>query len=296
MQPHYDTEMRLDVKVPMRDGVNLSADIYLPRAHGKFPTVLMRTPYSNNMETMIEKARGLANSGYVCVIQDCRGRWDSDGEFLALFGEGADGYDTQEWIGNQEWSDGKIGTAGPSYLGLVQWQSAPYRSEFLTCMAPRVVFCNLYSGMVYPGGAFQLNLLITWGMRTNARTAQSIEYHNWTEVFRTLPLVDMDERAGRDLPFWKDWIEHPADDDYWAHGNVEKKWDEIAAPALNMGGWYDLWAQNTFTNFNGLRQHGRTPEARQSKLIVGPWTHGLSVSTRTGDVDFGANSMVDLEG
>lgn len=295
MQPHYDTEMRLDVKVPMRDGVDLSADIYLPRARGKFPTVLVRTPYSNNMDAMIEKARRLANNGYVCVIQDCRGRWDSDGEFYAFLVEGADGYDTQEWIGNQEWSDGKIGTAGGSYLGLVQWQSAPYRSEFLTCMAPRVICCDFYSGMVHPGGAFQLNVLITWGLRTNARTAQSIEYHNWTEVFRTLPIVDMDKRAGRDLPFWKDWIEHPVDDDYWAQGNVEKKWDEIAAPALNMGGWYDVFAQNAFTNFNGLRQHGRTPEARQSKLIVGPWPHGLSVSTRTGDVDFGANSMVDLD-
>ena len=133
MQPNYDVEMNLDVKVPMRDGINLSADIYLPKAHEKFPTVLMRTPYSNNTDAMIEKGFRLANNGYVCMIQDCRGRWDSDGEYYP-FHEGEDGYDTQEWIGAQAWSNGKIGMAGGSYVGLVQWQSAPHRSEFLTCI------------------------------------------------------------------------------------------------------------------------------------------------------------------
>ena len=294
MLTNYDVEMRLDVKVPTRDGVNLSADIYLPRAQGKFPTVLMRTPYDNNTDLMIDKGRRLANNGYACVIEDCRGRWDSDGEYYP-FHEGPDGYDTQEWIGEQEWSSGKIGMAGGSYGGLVQWQSAPHRSEFLTCIAPRVICCDFFSGLVYPGGAFQLNVLMTWGMRTNGRTAQSIEYHNWTEAFRALPLNQMDELAGRDLSFWKDWIQHATYDDYWAAMNDEERWGEIAAPAFNMGGWFDLYAQHTFINFNGLRLHGRTPEAQQSKLIVGPWPHVLSASPRTGDIDFGANSMVDLE-
>ena len=295
MQPHYDVEMRLDVKVPMRDGVELSADMYLPRGEGKFPTVLMRTPYSNNTDDMIAKGCRLANSGYACVIQDCRGRWDSAGDYYP-FREGEDGYDTQEWVGRQEWSDGKIGMAGGSYVGLVQWQSAPHRSEFLKCIAPRVICCDFFSGLAYPGGAFQLNVMMTWGMRTNGRTAQSIEYHNWTEAFRALPVLEMDEFAGRGLDFWKDWVRHPRYDDYWAEFNDEERWGEMAAPAFNMGGWYDLYASNTFINFNGLRQHGRTPEARQSKLIVGPWPHALSSSARTGDVDFGVHSMANLEG
>ncbi len=294
MQPAYDVEMRLNVKVPMRDGVNLSADIYLPGASGKYPTVLIRTPYDNNGEAMIEKGRRLANQGYACVIQDCRGRWDSDGDYYP-FREGEDGHDTQEWIGRQEWSSGKIGMSGGSYVGLVQWQSAPHRSEFLTCIAPRVICCDYFTGLVHPGGAFQLAVLMTWGMRTNGRTAQSIEYHNWTEAFRALPVIEMDERAGRNLSFWKDWVQHAAYDDYWAAMNDEERWGEIAAPALNMGGWYDLYAQHAFINFNGLRLQGRTPEAKQSKLIVGPWPHRLSGSPRTGDIDFGADSMFDLE-
>ncbi|MBI4531062.1 MAG: CocE/NonD family hydrolase [Candidatus Latescibacteria bacterium] len=295
MQPNYDVEMRLNVKVPMRDRVNLSADIYLPKAHERLPTVLIRTPYSNNADVLIEKGRRLANNGYVCVIQDCRGRWDSDGEYYPFRDDGKDGCDTQEWAGRQEWSNGKIGMAGGSYVGWVQWASAPHRSEFLTCLAPRVICCDFFSGLVYPGGVFQLNVLMTWGMRTNGRTAQSIEYHNWTEAFRYLPLIEMDELAGRNLPFWKDWVRHPTYDDYWASMNVEERWGDIAVPALNMGGWYDLYAPQTFINFNGLRRHGRTPEARQSRLIVGPWPHALSTSARTGDIDFGASSMVDME-
>ena len=232
MTTNYPVTMHLDVKVPMRDGVRLSADIYLPQATGPFPTVLMRTPYSNNTDPLIEKARRLANLGYGCVLQDCRGRWDSDGDYYP-FREGEDGYDTQEWIGHQSWSNGKIGMAGGSYLGTTQWQSATHRSQYLTCMVPRVICCNYFSGLVYPGGAFQLNVLMTWGMRTNGRTGQTIDFHHWTEALRTLPLATMDELAGRDLAFWQDWIEHPTYDDYWDAINDEKRWGEIVAPALN---------------------------------------------------------------
>ena len=295
MQQHYDVEMSLDVKVPMRDGVNLSTDLYLPKATGTFPTVLIRTPYSNNTAEMIEKGRRLANSGYACVLQDVRGRWDSEGQFYPFVHEANDGYDTQQWIGGQPWSDGKVGMSGGSYVGCVQWLSAPMRSEFLKCIAPRVMCNDYFNGLIYPGGAFQLNVAITWGMRTRARTAQSIEFHNWTEAFRTLPLVEMATLSGDDVPFWKDWIEHSTDDEYWGAINVEKRFHEITVPALEMSGWFDLYASNSFTNWCGLRERGKTPEAQQGKLIVGPWPHRLSACTRTGDVDFGANSMVDLE-
>ena len=288
-------EMRLDVKVPMTDGVNLSVDIYLPTSEGPFPTVLIRTPYSNNSELHIEKGLKLAEHGYACVIQDCRGRWDSDGEFYPVSNEGPDGYDTQEWVGRQEWCDGNIGMSGGSYGGLVQWLSAPHRSEFIKCLAPRVICTDFYNGLLHPGGAFQLGVAMTWGMRTNGRTAQSIEYHNWTEALNSLPLIHMDEAAGRNIPFWKDWIRHSEDDDYWQQVNVSKRFGEIIAPAFNMGGWYDLYVSDTFDNFNGLRLTGGSQEAMRSKLIVGPWPHGLSSSSKTGDVDFGLNSLVDLD-
>ena len=292
---NYPVQTRLDVKTPLRDGVLLSADLYLPRVEGSFPTVLIRTPYSNNREDLITKGRRLANFGYACVIQDVRGRWDSEGSYYPFHQEGPDGYDTQEWIGQQEWSNGKVGMAGGSYLGCVQWLSAPLGSPRLVCMAPRVMCNDYFRGLFYPGGAFQLNVAMTWGMRTSAHTAQEIGWHNWTEAFRTLPVKDMIDLCGGNMPFWKDWVEHCTDDEYWDRINVERRWGEIAAPALNMGGWFDLYAKESFDNFNGLRLHGGSPAARQSKLIVGPWPHRLSTCTRTGDIDFGAGSLYDLE-
>src|SRR5947208_493676 len=112
----FNVELRGGVGVPMRDAVMLSSDIFLPAGTGPFPTVLIRTPYMNNHDELIKRALQLANVGYACVVQDCRGRWDSDGQFVPFFSEAADGYDTQEWIGRQPWSTGRIGMAGASYV------------------------------------------------------------------------------------------------------------------------------------------------------------------------------------
>ena len=108
----FAVEMRFGVQVPMRDGVHLSTDIYLPKTNGPFPTILIRTPYSNHTDPLIARARALANNGYAVALQDTRGRWDSGGDYYPLQGEGVDGYDTQEWIGRQPWSNGKAGMMG----------------------------------------------------------------------------------------------------------------------------------------------------------------------------------------
>ena len=137
--------------------------------------------------------------------------------------------------------------------------------------------------------------MLTWGMRTNARTAQSIDYHNWTEAFHTLPVVALDEVAGRHVRFWKDWVSHPDRDDYWRGLADAEPYAEIAAPAYLMGGWYDVFVNDTLRSFAGMRRHGRTEAARRSRLIVGPWAHALSSSTCVGDVDFGPQSLWDLD-
>ena len=296
MNDYYKVRLLSDAKVPMRDGVNLSAEIYLPDAPGQFPTVLMRTPYNNNNVGHIERGRQLANRGYVCVVQDCRGRHDSEGTYYPFRDEGIDSFDTQDWIARQSWSNGRIGMAGASYMGWVQMAGAPLRSPHLTCIAPRVICADLYSGLVYRGGAFQLHLMMMWGMGTSARTQQNVDYDDWREVFRALPLADGASANGRELPYWRDWLAHPTYDDYWSKANLETKWAECATPSLGMCGWYDLYSDKMFTDLMSLRQHGRTPAARQSRLIVGAWPHLLNSSTRTGSVDFGAQSLADLDG
>ena len=103
-QPLHKVKMRFDVKVPMRDGVNLSTDIYFPDVAGSVPTILIRTPYNNNNDGVVEDCMFFASRGYAVATQDVRGRWDSEGEWYPFMHEAQDGFDTQEWIGSQPWS------------------------------------------------------------------------------------------------------------------------------------------------------------------------------------------------
>jgi putative CocE/NonD family hydrolase len=296
---------RLGVAVPMRDGVRLWTDVYLPDAPGPFPVILIRTPYNNNLESQVEEALYFATRGYAVVVQDCRGRFDSDGEWAPFIHEAEDGYDAQEWCGTQPWSTGKVGTSGASYVALTQWLPAPLRNRHLTAMAPRVGFSNLYHNWVYTGGAFQLGFNLRWGaIQMHTRTNQ-IQYlwmppeQHLSTLFWHLPLITGDERAGRVCEFYKEWIRHPAYDAYWERlGNVERLYGEIDVPAYGFGGWYDVFLQSTLNNFMGVRAHGRSDRARRGqKVLIGPWIHSLGergTASRTGDVDFGPAALVDL--
>ena len=173
-------ETRYNVKATMRDGVNLSADIYYPRnRHEALPVILSRTPYDNMNERMVNSAIFYAQQGYIFVAQDTRGRNDSEGEFHPWVNEFNDGHDTVEWIGHQEWCDGNVGMVGGSYVGNVQWQAAAMGSSYLKAIVPRVIGNNLYEAPHYQSGAFQLNWSATWSFRMAGRTAQDIDIYNW---------------------------------------------------------------------------------------------------------------------
>ena len=157
-QPVHGVKMLFNVPVPMRDGVNLSADIYLPDAPGAFPTVLNRTPYDNSTQNHADLGVFYAQRGYVYVVQDCRGRYDSEGLFYAYHDDARDGYDTQEWIGGQPWCNGSIGTSGESYGGHTQWMPAPLGSRYLKAMVPRVTPSDIWKEDAYSAGVFRLAL------------------------------------------------------------------------------------------------------------------------------------------
>ena len=150
-----------DVKVPMRDGVQLAANIFRPKGEGRFPVILMRTPYGKPDEKLGEAKRYTA-AGYAMVVQDCRGRGKSEGVWDPFRYDVEDGFDTQEWVGKQPWCNGEIGTAGGSYVGWTQWAPAPKASRYLKAMVPIVPFGNAYD-LAYTGGALQLALLMGWG-------------------------------------------------------------------------------------------------------------------------------------
>jgi putative CocE/NonD family hydrolase len=294
LQSGTGVRLRSNVPVAMPDGVRLSTDLFIPAGDGPFPTILARTPYDNGRADLMARARALADAGYAVAIQDVRGRYDSEGTYDAFRDDAADGFATQEWIGVQPWSTGRIGMFGASYGGWVQWSSATRASRFLRAIAPRVMATNLHRGLVYRGGALNLGVLLSWGLGTSGRSHQHATGGlDWVEAFRVLPVAEAASVTAHDIPHWRDWIAHEAADDWWRPLDLDARWRDVTAPALVLGGWYDLYSSDTFTSWAGYRSRG-TGDARRSRVVVGPWPHALSASTTTGGVDFGARSMIDL--
>ena len=289
-------EARYNVKVPMRDGVRLSADIYFPAGlSGPFPVILGRTPYNNMTEESLESAVFYPQHGYVFVAQDVRGKNDSDGEFYPFANEFDDGHDTIEWIGAQPWCDGNVGMVGSSYVGNVQWQAAAMGSRYLKAIVPRVMGHNLHEANRYVGGAFQLALACMWAFRHDGRTRQDIFVYNWDQLLLSLPLKSIDDAAGKDVQFLRDMIDHPDYDDYWKALAIEERYQEIKIPVLQIGGWYDICTAGTFKNFVGMLERGGSELAKgNQRAIVGPWIHMASALTHAGEVDFGKTSVLDL--
>ena len=292
--------MLYDQKVPMRDGVMLSADVFLPRAPGPFPTILLRTPYESSWTRWIKWAIWWAKRGYAAVSQDCRGRYESEGTFYAYSQDGPDSYDTLEWLADQSWCNGKIGTWGRSYGGLYQWLLAPLNSPHLTCMAPHVIMDDYFSDYHYVGGAFQLTLSLMAAIcfTTSIPTVQegSGEFFSNSRFLRSLPLIDMDIRAiGKKIPFWRDWLEHPTYDDYWKALTTTDKYSSIDAPIFQQCGWYDAYPGSTFRNWRGMTERGKSEKTRRSqKVLMGPWSHSEPTSSRMGDIDFGPSAYVQV--
>ena len=304
-KPSYDVRMEHNVRVPMRDGVTLSADIYRPDADGTFPVILVRTPYSNNSLGAVEQSKWFAERGYVVVQQDVRGRYDSDGTFYAFKNEPDDGFDTDEWLGTQPWSNGKIGTIGESYVGFTQMTQAIRGSEYLTAMAPTVTTLDIYGNWIYTGGAFQYGFALQWGgLRIDGRVNQEYLAYDWPEAFQHLPIATADEAVGRRNQHYRDWVRHPTRDAYWDDNSHEAAQDKVAVPMLSTGGWYDIFLSGMLQDDIEIREQGKTEVARQGKrLMVGPWVHDLGSRSnflpgapyQTDRVDFGPAAEVDMQ-
>ena len=286
--------IQIDVKVPMRDGVLLSADIYRPNEGSPFPTLLVRTIYDNQGENLVDWASRFVKRGYAVVMQDCRGRFDSGGEFSPYFQEAEDGYDTQEWIGAQEWCDGNIGTFGTSYVGFTQSATAPLASKYLKALVPTVSQQDNY-GHWRIDGALQLHValnFINMAGRTMQRGARNLM--NSEEFYRRLPLISaIDDIA--DIPFYRQVIEHDAFDEFWKAYSMRYGYATIEAPAYIVTGWYDNLVHEGFKLYKGWSTEARSADARRlSKLLVGPWLHGPIGTPAPGPVDYGPDAVMDF--
>ncbi len=291
----YEITIELGVRVAMRDGVELSTDVYRPDAPGRFPVILRRTPYDNALEVVVARARYWASRGFAYVIQDVRGRGDSDGVFHPLRNEAEDGYDTQTWCGKQPWSNGKIGTAGGSYDGWTQVYTAGMNNPALTTMIVFVAPPDPVKNIPLQDGAFHLSMAL-WSAYTAGRTLQDISHFDGEAALRTLPLSEIGKALGRDTGIWRTWIDHPALDEYWRPLMYQEKLLETRVSALHISGWYDDDQVGTTSNFVNLTTRAKDPATRKlQRLVIGPWGHVVNRTRKLGSIDFGPDAIIDLD-
>ncbi len=282
-----------DVEVKMRDGVVLRADVYRPRAPGQYPVLLERTPYDKRGE--VDFGPRAAEHGFVVIVQDVRGRFRSDGEWYTFKYESQDGYDTVEWAAALPYSNGKVAMWGGSYVGATQMLAAIAQPPHLVGICPRVTPSNYHDGWTYQGGAFEQWFSQSWtsglAQNTLVRRVSSSNAMSWAP---NLPLADYPylDLGSRDTlaPYYRDWLEHPAYDDYWKAWSIEDNFARIQVPGFHVAGWYDIFMGGSLRNYAGIRAHGASDAARRGqRLIVGPWWHG-PFDGKAGELDFGSSA------
>ncbi len=298
-----------NVMVPMRDGVRLATDIYFPardgeRLPGKFPAILERTPY-NKENSGPAWAHYYASRGYVCISQDTRGRYASEGVWHMMTDDPQDGFDTASWIVKQPWSNGGFGTIGTSYVGGTQHALALSNPPGLKATVPVDAMANAgYHGIRY-GGAYELRFM-NWIFRNCAMGSRASRDPGTRRVLESFSkqvreyLMNLPIRKGTTplqlAPEYEDWLvsamAHGVNDAYWKQpgfGVVDQmdKYKDI--PVYLIGGWYDSWGLQTTMSYMALAKHQRSPQ----KVILGPWIHGAHTQSAHGQVDFGKDAAID---
>lgn len=305
-QPQYKVRMDHNVKIRMRDGVELSTDIYFPDAPGKFATVFTRTPYNNTGAGAFAGGKWYAERGYVYVMQDVRGKYDSDGKFTLYASEANDGLDTIDWIAAQSWSNGKVGMTGGSYGGYVQLAPAVRNPKNLTALAASVTTSDIFNGWTYIDGALFLSFGAGWAaVDMNGHGMQHGPGYDWPTIYKHLPLMTMDQAASQYNPGFRELLKHPrANDPFWKGISLEREVSNISVPFLTVTGWYDIFLRGALQDQIDISRNSPAEIARKNKrMIVGPWTHNTGVRNANANypatgpqrgVDFGAAAEVDL--
>ena len=272
--PQVPYVKRLHVRVAMRDNVRLDTNIFYPAGSGRFPAVLIRTPYGKGAD-LPAGYQSFINHGYAVVMQDVRGRYSSGGVFDVLNQEGPDGYDSLNWIAAQPWSDGKIGMIGGSYVGIAQWRVALLNNPHLKAIFPVVSGSDEYRDRYYStGGALKLGHRLLW-MSENL-TPPGAAKPRFSEYIYHLPLRTVDRSATRrTLPFYQTILNHPAYDAFWKDLSVLENIERVRVPVFSVGGWYDNYAQSDLEAFAALHKlSGRLDD--RHRIMIGPWAHNMS--------------------
>lgn len=295
-------------KARMRDGVRLSVDVFQPKAEGKFPAILIITPYSNNPGY---QARGswFAKRGYAVVVADSRGRFDSEGEWDPFDpAHKLDGHDLVEWLAAQPWCDGKVGMMGLSYMGWTQWWTATQAPPSLKAIVPEVAPPDQFYNLPYQNGVL-VGVMLDWAGGVAGRVAQTIgpgPYGGFgasdrrLNDYMQLPYLKLNERRGAlDAPWFEKWIRgHTASDPYWRGiaYQTPQSYAKVRVPSLAVTGWFDADFNGSPMNYLAMKQHGATDAARRPRMVVGPWPHIFNQNRKVGAFDYGAEAVINWDG
>jgi putative CocE/NonD family hydrolase len=304
----YDVVLQSNVPVPMRDGVCLAADLYLPARGNQvvdrpFPAVVERTPYDKTAK--YSEGRYFARRGYIAVFQDVRGRFQSEGDWYPFAKEAPDGFDSVEWVAAQPWCDGHVGTMGGSYCGSDQSALATLNPPHLSAMVVAVGTSNYHTSSMRQNGALELRFMVyAFRMATTSREALADpalkaaleqDFGRIGEWLTRTP-YKKGSSALRFLPTYEQWLLDILIEanysDYWKQRGyaIDHYYAQHAdVPTIYLGGWYDSYARGTTSNYEALSGIKDTPQ----HLLMGPWTHGGWGVSYAGDVDFGPDAVLD---
>jgi uncharacterized protein len=293
----YEVTVERGAAAKMRDGVTLRADIYRPKAEGKFPVLLVRTPYDKQW-TMNFGLRAAAR-GYVVIAQDVRGRFTSEGEWYPFKNESQDGYDTVEWAATLPYSSGKVGMFGGSYVGATQYLAAIAKPPHLAGICPTVTASNYHDGWTYQGGAFEQWFNESWStglaldtMRRRLETGMDALGGSKLLPLVSYPVLDAPSSSSV-ATYFKDWLAHPNYDHYWKQISIEDHYADIQVPVFGIGAWYDIFLGGTLRNYLRLKKEAGTEAARNGQRLevtVGGHAGG---GRKIGALDFGEKLQLD---
>lgn len=292
-QPTHKTISEKRVRTPMRDGQRMMMDIVRPNGDGKYPVILVRTPYGRASQ-VIMLGEFYAKRGYVVVVQDVRGTGGSDGQFDPFNTNVADGKDTLDWLVQQPWCDGNVGMIGGSYLASVQWAAAVNQHPALKAIIPQVSPPEPTRNVPWDHGAFMLAGGAWWARIVKDRRADMAMASRGISDLKpllTLPLSKVDNAMfGENVPFFDIWLKRPLASD-WKGAYTTEQVGKVKIPVLHVSGVWDGDAIGTKLHWEARKRNGFTNQW----LIYGPWEHGFNVKTKLGDQDYGSGSVLELD-
>ena len=309
MEPAASLAVDLDVPATMRDGTVLRANVYRPAGDGRWPVLLARLPYGKEYElgrSSLDPVNA-ARRGYAVIVQDTRGRFRSEGEFVPYAREAEDGFDSVQWAAGLPYSDGQVGMFGGSYFGQTQWLAAVEQPPALKALVPNITFNGAFNGHVFRNGALELGMVAAWTL--------AMGFDNWVRRSRSDPAGigrawyqlahELDNLAAAgfaELPLegfgplsrtgmlldWPDIVAHEMDREFSRTRMLTDRHERVLVPTFNAGGWFDCFLGDTLLNYRRMRDLGRP-----TKLLVGPWAHGRTLNP-IGELSFGYAAQAAL--